>query len=90
MRPGLVSVPLPNLQEGRDEILERVLLNGVSNEHTPRAYRQALGFRLLSGGDGVVIAIWPIEVLGLKSVAPAAATVALSVRPEKIKGKHLR
>ena len=39
---SLVSVPLPNLQADRDEILERVLLNGVSNEHTRRAYRRAL------------------------------------------------
>jgi site-specific recombinase XerD len=39
---SLVSVPLPNLQEGRDEILERVLLNGVSNEHTRREYRRTL------------------------------------------------
>jgi hypothetical protein len=39
---SLVSVPLPNLQEGRNQILERVLLNGVSNEHTRRAYRRAL------------------------------------------------
>jgi hypothetical protein len=76
MRPVLVSVPLPNLQEGRDEILERVLLNGVSNEHTHgRIAKRSVSD--CSPGDGVVIAIWPIEVLGLKSVAPAAATVAL-------------
>jgi integrase len=40
---SLVSVPLPNLQEDRNLVLERVLLNGVSNEHTRRAYRRALG-----------------------------------------------
>ena len=39
---SLAPVPLPNLQEDRDQILERVLLNGVSNEHTKRAYRRAL------------------------------------------------
>ena len=39
---SLAPVPLPNLQEGRNQILERVLLNGVSNEHTRRAYRRAL------------------------------------------------
>jgi predicted phosphoadenosine phosphosulfate sulfurtransferase len=41
---SLVSVPLPNLQEeeDRDQTLELVLLNGVSNEHTRRAYRLAL------------------------------------------------
>jgi site-specific recombinase XerD len=39
---SLVSVPLPNLQEDRNQTLERVLLNGVSNEHTQRAYRRAL------------------------------------------------
>jgi site-specific recombinase XerD len=39
---SLVPVPLPNLQEDRHEILERVLLNGVSNENTKRAYRRAL------------------------------------------------
>ena len=39
---SLVSLPLPNLQADRDEILERVLLNGVSNEHTRRAYRRTL------------------------------------------------
>ena len=39
---SLAPVPLPNLQQDRDEILERVLLNGVSNEHTERAYRRAL------------------------------------------------
>ena len=39
---SLVSVPLPNLEESRNQILERVLLNGVSNEQTKRAYRRAL------------------------------------------------
>ncbi len=43
---SLVSVPLPNLQkkeeEDRNQTLERVLLNGVSNEHTRRAYRRTL------------------------------------------------
>ncbi|MGO9443183.1 MAG: tyrosine-type recombinase/integrase [Thiobacillaceae bacterium] len=39
---SLVPVPVPNLQEDRHEILERVLLNGVSNENTERAYRRAL------------------------------------------------
>src|SRR5208283_3816478 len=41
---SLAPVPLPNLQEeaDRNQILERVLLNGVSNEHTERAYRRAL------------------------------------------------
>ncbi len=41
---SLIPVPLPNLQEeeGRNQILERVLLNGVSNEHTERAYRRVL------------------------------------------------
>jgi site-specific recombinase XerD len=39
---SLVSLPLPNLEESRNQILERVLLNGVSNEHTRRAYRRAL------------------------------------------------
>jgi site-specific recombinase XerD len=39
---SLVSVSLPNLEENRNQILERVLLNGVSNEHTKRAYRRAL------------------------------------------------
>jgi site-specific recombinase XerD len=39
---SLVPVPLPNLQEDRREILERVLLRGVSNENTKRAYRRAL------------------------------------------------
>ena len=39
---SLAPVTLPNLQADRDEILERVLLNGVSNEHTKRAYRRAL------------------------------------------------
>jgi predicted phosphoadenosine phosphosulfate sulfurtransferase len=39
---SLVSVPLPNLQEDRNLVLERVLLNGVSNEHTRRAYSRPL------------------------------------------------
>jgi site-specific recombinase XerD len=43
---SLVSVPVPNLQkeeeEDRNQTLERVLLNGVSNEHTRRAYGRAL------------------------------------------------
>ena len=43
---SLAPVPLPNLPreevEDRNQILERVLLNGVSNEHTRRAYRRAL------------------------------------------------
>ena len=39
---SLAPVPLPNLQEDRNQILGRVLLNGVSNEHTRRAYRRAL------------------------------------------------
>src|SRR5271156_6349710 len=39
---SLAPVPLPSLQEDRNQILERVLLNGVSNEHTERAYRRAL------------------------------------------------
>ena len=41
---SLAPVPLPNLpkEEDRNQILERVLLNGVSNEHTRRAYRRAL------------------------------------------------
>src|SRR4029077_16244806 len=45
VRPmSLAPVPLPNLpkEEDRNQILERVLLNGVSNEHTRRAYRRAL------------------------------------------------
>ena len=36
-------VPVPNLEEDRHKILERVMLNGVSNENTERAYRRALG-----------------------------------------------
>ncbi len=39
---SLVPVPLPNPQEDRREVLERVLLNGVGNENTERAYRRAL------------------------------------------------
>jgi len=39
---SLMSLPLPNLQADRDQVLERVLLNGVSNEHTRRAYRRTL------------------------------------------------
>jgi site-specific recombinase XerD len=73
---SLVPVPFPNLEEDRHEILERVLLNGVSNKNTKRAYGRALGkFLAWYNAKGYTeISRQGLDEYRVQSKAPAAST----------------